>query len=131
VFATVGLLHSWAARLDHILDSARLELHCRNAWLEPSTLLLPTLRSILSLASHCLSCTSITLSRLPTRWTIHEIRPFRQRSFVGTTSRLEAWAKESVLQKGERQTKKNLKKTGPGRMAETPCAGTGDFACRS
>ena len=33
--------------------------------------------------------------------------------------------------RGGRQTQKNFKKPGPGRMADTPRAGTGDFACRS
>jgi len=33
--------------------------------------------------------------------------------------------------RGGRLAKKNLKNPGPGWMAETPRAGTGDFACRS
>jgi len=32
--------------------------------------------------------------------------------------------------RGGRKTKKSKKKNGPGRMAETPRAGMGDFACR-
>jgi len=35
-----------------------------------------------------------------------------------------------TVYRGGRPTKKNYKKSGPGFMAETPRAGTGDFACR-